>query len=65
VLDIVNRSDDEFPERNDRVVWLLVVLLVPIVGAILYASRRVKAVESSAALKREWKRIRDEREQAE
>jgi len=65
VLDIVNRSDDDFPERNDRVVWLLIVLLVPVVGAILYASRRVRAVESSEALKREWEQMRDEREQSE
>jgi hypothetical protein len=35
VLDLLNRSDDDFPERNDRVEWLMVVLLVPVVGAIL------------------------------
>jgi uncharacterized membrane protein len=58
VLDIVNRSDNDFPERNDRVVWLLVVLLIPIVGAILYASRKPPMVQSSAALKRESGRLK-------
>jgi hypothetical protein len=58
VLDLLNRSDNDFPERNDRVVWLMVVLLVPVVGAILYASRRPPMFRSSSALTREWNRLK-------
>jgi len=37
LVDLLRRRDEEFPNRSDRLIWCMVILLVPGIGAILFA----------------------------
>jgi hypothetical protein len=55
LLDLLRRTDGEFPSPSDRIIWTLLILLLPALGAMLYwllKPLRI-AVESSDSLKRE------------
>ena len=55
LLDVLHRSDDEFPGRNDKLIWTIVVLFGNVVGAIIYwLSKQKAAPASSDTLRREY-----------
>ena len=36
LYDLMCRKDDEFPGRNDKVLWVLILILLPVIGVVLY-----------------------------
>jgi hypothetical protein len=58
LVDLLRREDRDFSSRNDRLIWTLVILLLPILGSVLYFLHKPIWAESSEGLKREWSRIR-------
>lgn len=40
LADLMNRPDDEFPGRNDKLAWVLILIFLNIPGVFLYLLRK-------------------------
>ncbi len=64
LLDLMRQRDDAFPGKWDKVLWVVVVLAVPLIGAVLYSMRIPRPLtQSPKSLEREWERIQERRNQ--
>jgi hypothetical protein len=65
LVDVLGRRDVEFRSPTDRVIWVLVILLLPVLGAILYffmkpvkSPKPFEPLPGTAALERDLDEMR-------
>jgi len=59
ILDLMHRRDDEFPGRSDKLIWALVIILLPGLGAFAYwLWKPLLPVASPESLRREFTGIK-------
>jgi len=46
LLDLMERRDAEFPGRMDKVLWVVILLVVPVIGVIVYCVWKNRRAES-------------------
>lgn len=51
IRDLMDRRDDEFPGKNDKVAWAIILVFTTLLGAVLYSCRKRvgKEAEDKAA----------------
>lgn len=55
---LMNRRDDEFPGRYDKILWVVLLLSLNVVGAVLYMIRDRVGKEAEREAKRAAERAR-------
>jgi uncharacterized membrane protein len=56
LIDVMQRRDDEFPGRYDKIIWALVIVLGNIFGAFAYwIAKPIRIPRSSDSLRNEFK----------
>lgn len=66
LVDLLRRRDVEFPSPTDRIIWVLVIILLPVLGAILFffmkPVKTFQPLPGSAELERDLKEMRQRME---
>lgn len=69
IVDLMSMRDDAFPGRHDKLIWVGIVVLLPLAGAVAYAVWKAKLEPNSQStptpenLRSEWDRIQAARKQ--
>ena len=69
IVDLMSMRDDAFPGRHDKLIWVGIVVLLPLAGALAYAVWKTKLDPDSQPtptpenLRSEWDRMQAARKQ--
>jgi hypothetical protein len=56
LIDVMQRSDDDFPGRNDKLIWAVVIVLGNVFGALAYwIAKPVRAPRSGDSLRQDFR----------
>ena len=48
LVDLMNRSDEELPGRHDKILWFVLMLACPLLGALVYLLWKRRSLDEKA-----------------